>query len=311
MGRKKTLSADPRSLYQTQSVPRKAAEPPTESVEPSVDAQAVTPPAPSTPPVTQSPPRETTTPWTAQKGSTRREKERTRRVSGNAGRVVGPGGCIVRAIEAQFGVQVTVEPTELCVRGCDNGQLDRAAAAIDNIVDSDGAEAMQLLSNHLRKNTGSLRPAPIHESIHVHNVPSDMVPHLIGKGGGRIRRIIEDGLALITNQLRARARTLPGVIGPASQCRLAAQRLTLIYNSDTRSIVNTNLIEATDVAALTSDGSLLAFVGSVALRARSVARGVARAPHLLEDGACDGAVDDRGDEGETHHERDVTADREE
>ncbi len=258
MGRKlKVAAQDPRSLYQTKSVVKRTEEDHdamlviVQTAPPSSEARAVTPPAPSTPPVTQGPPRETTTPWTAQKGSTRREKERTRRVSGKAGRVVGPGGCIVRAIEAQFGVQVTVRPAGLvCVRGCDNGQLDRAAAAIDNIVDSDGAEALQLLSNHLRKNTGSLRPAPIHESIHVHNVPSDMVPHLIGKGGGRIRRIIEDGLALITNQLRARARTLPGVIGPASQCRLAAQRLTLIYNSDTRSIVNTNLIEATDVAAL-------------------------------------------------------------
>ena len=89
--------------------------------------------------------------------------------------------------------------------------------------DSDGAEAMQLLSNHLRKNTGSLRPAPIHESIHVHNVPSDMVPHLIGKGGGRIRRIIEEtGVAQINYEGdHARFR----VVGPASQCRLAVQRI--------------------------------------------------------------------------------------
>ena len=89
--------------------------------------------------------------------------------------------------------------------------------------DSDGAEAMQLLSNHLRKNMDSLRPAPSNESIHVYNVPSDMVPHLIGKGGARIRRIIEEtGVAQINYEGdHARFR----VVGPASQCRLAVQRI--------------------------------------------------------------------------------------
>ena len=54
MGRKKTLSADPRSLYQTQSVPRRAAEPPAEpvalpieaSVEPPVEVPSTTPSKP-------------------------------------------------------------------------------------------------------------------------------------------------------------------------------------------------------------------------------------------------------------------------
>ena len=172
---------------------------------------------------------------TVQNGASRREKERTRYVSCNTGRIIGPDGCIVRAIEAQFGVKVKVQRTGFVhVRGSDNKQLDRAAAAIDNIADGDGAEALQLLSNHLRKNTESLRPNPVHESVHVHNVPSDMVPHLIGKGGARIRRIVDEtGVAqVIYEQEHSRFR----VVGPASQCRLAAQRIQQLGNSVTTTV---------------------------------------------------------------------------